>query len=539
MCGSLRQFTASQGGNLKPVSNQHSQYSLFAQGVAECRDKWKVRTFSKSSGSHLGDPDNMVKRCICEICTCGRHRCPHRPAAPIAGRGDQCKLSEYTERYKKHPILPTQSFKPNEEPIRGQGRMEGVTTFKKDYVPYKVTKIALPKAEEYVPIPGNMDLLSSYKQEYIGHTVPVVKPIRHEPQRKVDAGRMDTVPTYKTDYRKWEIQRAAAHKPMAAYKPSEGHMEEMTTFRHDYTRKNIPLTVSFKPLAEAKVSDIPFDDRTEYKTGYVPKPLEPKQQREREMYRPSGVPFDGMTTQKRDFTKKQGPKTESFKPDQVAMQSRDPFQGDTEFKTQFKKWATQPYVPHAGEAYVKPVGEMDLRTTHGLEYRGHVVPPARPARPPSRQRATTAPFDDKTTFKDSFRRWEIERVGPKIHQDAYHRPDVPFEGTTTFRAHYIKHPQAPTQSFKPDLGAYQSEAPFEDRTEYKGSYTPKKADICPAVFLPGTGSGWAYETDDQRGHKLFRRMSQTTKAMEMNTSMNSFQETVQPLASTQPQAVMA
>ncbi|XP_077863430.1 stabilizer of axonemal microtubules 1-like [Saccoglossus kowalevskii] len=71
----------------------------------------------------------MPKRCICEICNCGRHRCPHRPQGTVT-RGP-CTISEYANKYKGYPFAgKPESFKPKQEMLQGGGAMDGVTTHK-------------------------------------------------------------------------------------------------------------------------------------------------------------------------------------------------------------------------------------------------------------------------------------------------------------------------------------------------------------------------------------------------------------------------
>ena len=50
-----------------------------------------------------------------------------------------------------------------------------------------------------------------------------------------------------------------------------------------------------------------------------------------------------MTTNRRDFTAKDGEKLRSFKPDGTGYKSDAPFDDDTTHKTDFKKWEVQPH----------------------------------------------------------------------------------------------------------------------------------------------------------------------------------------------------
>lgn len=57
----------------------------------------------------------MTKLCICQLCTCGHHRCPHRPWG-ILGKGEHpCAVTEYKNEYRTHQASRTLPFKPDNE----------------------------------------------------------------------------------------------------------------------------------------------------------------------------------------------------------------------------------------------------------------------------------------------------------------------------------------------------------------------------------------------------------------------------------------
>ncbi|XP_014439121.1 stabilizer of axonemal microtubules 1-like [Tupaia chinensis] len=70
-----------------------------------------------------------VKKCICDLCSCGRHHCPHLPTKIYDKTERPCLLSEYTENYPVYcSYLPRESFKPKMEYQKGSIPMEGLTT---------------------------------------------------------------------------------------------------------------------------------------------------------------------------------------------------------------------------------------------------------------------------------------------------------------------------------------------------------------------------------------------------------------------------
>uniref|UniRef100_A0A6I8NKU4 Stabilizer of axonemal microtubules 2 n=1 Tax=Ornithorhynchus anatinus TaxID=9258 RepID=A0A6I8NKU4_ORNAN len=70
-------------------------------------------------------------RCLCEICTCGCHRCPRNPKKIYENSVQPCPTTEYLENYPQHgPVVPPPSLKPKQEIQANHGKMEGITTFK-------------------------------------------------------------------------------------------------------------------------------------------------------------------------------------------------------------------------------------------------------------------------------------------------------------------------------------------------------------------------------------------------------------------------
>ena len=56
-----------------------------------------------------------------------RHRCPHRPTNHLSQGDGNCRLTEYNNVYKAHPLGLRESFKPNQQPMQG-GEFQDKTT---------------------------------------------------------------------------------------------------------------------------------------------------------------------------------------------------------------------------------------------------------------------------------------------------------------------------------------------------------------------------------------------------------------------------
>ena len=202
---------------------------------------------------------------------------------------------------------------------------------------------------------------------------------------------------------------------------------------------------------------------------------------EREKYKPTGIPIDGLTTFMRDYRGQPGEKTSSFKPDLKAMASEAPFDDGTTFKADYRKWPSQRPHQHLADQYKKPDGDMDMNTTNRITYKQHPLQRHAAIKPTPGRVMDPGQFEGITNYTTDFKPWEINRVQPMLRPE-YQPNDAPFQGISTQKAHFIQHPMNPMHSFKP-VHAAVSSGPFDDGTMYRMEYTPKQVGPCPAAIL--------------------------------------------------------
>ena len=257
-----------------------------------------------------------------------------------------------------------------------------------------------------------------------------------------------------------------------------------------------------RPTEATQLSNSPFDSSTGYRADYIRHPLQAREQREKEKYKGPCAPFDGMSTFTRDFTKKEGGKSESCQPKAEAYQSDAPLDDLTTFKNDFRRWnGDRPHV-HMPEQYKAPEGEMDHNTTHRIQYKPHPLQRVAMMKPGEGRVMIPGEFEGMTNYKSDYKPWGIHREMPKA-REGWVPNTVPFEGQATYKSHYTAHNIAPPRSMKPDATAMASDAPFEDATMYRTEYTRKQADRCPAAVLNTKASCYTYVETDPRGHKQY------------------------------------
>ncbi|NXP44491.1 SAXO2 protein, partial [Heliornis fulica] len=435
-----------------------------------------------------------------------RHRCPRKPTRIYDNGQQPCLTTEYVEKYPKYSnISPPRSLKPKQEYQVHRGKMEGITTFKSDYLPYGIVKRPFRVQQEYKPMMGKIELGTTYQKDYNAYKIQPVKLVRPVERKHTTGGKLDTIPTYQDDYRSWKVQRTETSKAEHIYHPPTVKFGNSTTFQDDFVPRELTARQSFKPPYVAKRSDVPFDSTTSHRTFYVAHQLEPKFIRSKEEYKPSNQPLEDLTTHRNDFRGLPGTLVKSCKPENAKVGSSARFNGVTEFQDRFQPWLVSPPEARKTREYIPPPGNIDFNSMSHLDYVKHDISPAVPIRPVTNQRRASAPFQGITTTKEDFKAWSCCRQDITKRQEEIPKPTGKFDDLTTFKSHYTAHQFIPVQSFKPVHALAPNSAPFQDETMYRTQYTPKKQEICPGNYP--SPPGYVYVNTDSRGHKLFRQLT--------------------------------
>ena len=75
-----------------------------------------------------------------------------------------------------------------------------------------------------------------------------------------------------------------------------------------------------------------------------------------------------LTTHKLDYGPKRAGKTDSFKPEGTAFRSSEPLSDNTTNRNDYIKWPMNKPFAHKPNEWMKPEGDMDLRTTTQIEF---------------------------------------------------------------------------------------------------------------------------------------------------------------------------
>lgn len=442
----------------------------------------------------------MTKRCICQICTCGRHKCPHNPRGLGYSNGP-CTFSEYANKFTPHPLEMRKSCKPEEKPVAGQGPLDDKTTHRVDYVPHPLGEHYVHQGEKYRPPEGDMDMTTNYNKEFTQKPIEQTKAVRPSEGRKI-SGKFEGEPTYTADYRKWGLQPREKFTADNSYRPPSAPFEGNSNYQTDYIPHPGGMRQSMKPNEMPRTSDQPFDDATDYRDSYKQYPIAPREVREKAVWQPNTAKLDDLSNYRKDFVPKEIGKQASCKPDAAPYSSMAPFEGDTTQRVDFVEWPTERVKLHEREKYMKPEGDMEMNTTTQTDYTRKPLERQQLMRPQDSRRVP-GKFDGTTNYQEEYRKWNPERVKP-VAKEQYSPNDAPFEGLPTYQRDYIQHPMSMTRSMKPTDVGYSSGAPLEDGTEYKKEFTRKAVPPCPASLIQaGVDQGYTFREQDEVGHKWY------------------------------------
>ncbi|XP_069482072.1 stabilizer of axonemal microtubules 1 isoform X1 [Ambystoma mexicanum] len=440
-------------------------------------------------------------KCICQICICGRHHCPHLPTKIFDALEKPCLISEYVDQYLCRQSQPTKSFKPcrlYEEPTT---KMDGLTTFREAYIPHKVVIPKFRHQDKYKPNNEAMDMLTTYKQEYNPYCVQKTASFRPAYHRPTNNIKMDTVATYTDDYKPWNEPKRDSMKPDNTYRPPGEAFATSTTFGDACEFKGPAYTKSCRPDNTPRISTTPFDNVSNYKDAYISHQVQKPKFHIADVWRPCLHPFDGLTINQRDFRGQPGDPAKSTKPENTRKKYDIPFCPSTECQDAYTKMPIQCRFHKKYPTYIPPVLKMDMVTTNQCAYTEHRIQIPKSFRPVHHGGRDDVPFEGRSVMKDDYRQWSYTRVPPVKPDQMLHLSDEPLECMTTSRINYVPHPPAHTLSCKPVGTSARHSEPMDAESMYCTTYTPKQIVLCPARFKDP--EGYVFEGMDSSGHRQY------------------------------------
>jgi len=310
-------------------------------------------------------------------------------------------------------------------------------------------------------------------------------------------------------------------------------MDTTTSYAKEYTPKQAEKVQAIKHDGMRR-EPADFEGNPTYKTDYRPWDLSRTQPIKHDTgYQPSEAPFNGSTTYYNDFKKHGGQPAKAIRPDQSAFQSQDPFDDRTGYREDYIKHALPEKQARQRDEYTPNKIPLDGLTTMRRDFTPKDAEKQRSFKPEGTGYRSDAPFDDDTTHKVDFKKWDVQphmgkqnaewqrpmgemdlntnynnEFTPKPSQRVQAiRPssrrliDAKFEGDTTYGQDFRKWPGEKRDLIRNPNEYQPSNAPFDGLSTYKGHYIPHEG-TKTGSFKP---DGLAYRSDAPfDGNTLYR-----------------------------------
>ncbi|OQV22696.1 putative Stabilizer of axonemal microtubules 1 [Hypsibius exemplaris] len=446
------------------------------------------------------------KLCICQICNCGRHRCPHRSGRKTFEVDDKepCYATSYGTEYPGETAARRESFKPQNRPFQIPGHpMDKRTTHTDDYIqhPQQLTENFKPNREFIEPV-LDMDFGTTYNAVYLGESGQNVKAIRPA-QRVIGGGQFRTEITSQ-DYKAWPISKRNLILPHPAMEHPQAKFNNKSETQTRFIKPDGKAADSAKPPQIALMSADPFRSKTSHQTEYIPKDIPDRLKRDKMVFQPPTVPFAVGSTYLGSYLGSPANRADSFKPANPEYRYGGDSLGGTTHKHDFIPHPLPDYNRHYPKPHEPNDIPMDLNTTTQLEYQGTFGPRALPIKPKSRQ-ANCAPLRTETTHTHDYQPWADARRKLILPGKPYAPPTHAFEGRTEAQSQFQgDHAPAAISAKPPAKIAHTGH--FYGKTSYVSDF-PIKLTQCAVDTLHDEFD----HTHKHEGHHFYQKRRKSSK----------------------------
>ncbi|XP_023239444.1 uncharacterized protein LOC111638044 [Centruroides sculpturatus] len=401
------------------------------------------------------------EKCICQLCTCGNHRCIHFPVGNDIsttcpnGVDDEDQLKSKRKQWEvspEHVQKIYKSYQVNEK--------ENMTNHSMKLQDTAITKQLKGNGENTrKPLHASNikegDQFQTYKRE-------------RKEILKLD-GKMEYT-IHKNDMAEKQIEKYEQKRPTTTLK-TEGQIQSQSIYQKEYkSTTEKPNNTTGTKKAQNEV--LKKRNGTQYETttniDYPAKKIEiQKHTRPKTSYRQEGS-MDLKTTTQQSFKVPPIEKTQRIRPQQNLTSEQTPFIDDTTTKSEYKQWNITRTDIRKPKENLRQEGEMDFSTTAQADFVPKEAERARGQRPPTTSKYE-GDMDLTTTAQSDFVGKQTERVrGQRPMTTSKYEGDMDL--TTTTQQSFQVLPMEKTKSFKPEQQLIQDQSPFIDDTTTKSEY---------------------------------------------------------------------
>lgn len=457
----------------------------------------------------------MGKKCICQICSCGRHRCPHNPTnnSRVINKteAERCKVSEYEDvfthiRPKRGPFIRPKDL------LLSKGNIDLTTISKEDYVTQPLPEKKVKEPVAYIPPSGTMDIDSEYHSNFQGEISPPAKipQFLRSVTQKIPSGKMQGNTTTKMDYRKHStVVRSMPVSRGNKYTPPKSPFTYTSIHRADFQRFNEPKRPTGRQPDKIDMKGLPMELETSHCSEFKRHSIKKNEivRRSDEYDRPSG-PFDGDSLMHTDYVwHADAKKAKREKPVTTVFKTNDQMERTTTNLEDFKGWSVEAPRPKPKQQFQQPEGKMYLNPiSTDYKYFGIDAKPAKSARPKTKLRTgRDGAFCGTSNYAADFKPWmSLPAIPIKLQDEltTLSPRKTKFDANSEHRESYKRFNTAPARTFKPGTHVFKTEDAMANRTTYNCEFDGKPPPQCPSErILKGDIANIRFEEDFDTGHR--------------------------------------
>lgn len=450
-----------------------------------------------------------MPKCICQICQCGKHRCPHYMPQQASKPKGPCQYSEYQTMYKKNQGHNRDPIRRPEDLLRNEGEVDFKTTHKDKFPAHQVQKRRGRVQENYIRNTAPMDLNTEYGSKYVegkGEHFPYPDYLKQKSQPFGDGkDRVGQSTTHQDFHPMQPEEKAMVYRLQDNVHLSEDPFDHQTTHQSDFTRLQ-KLPEKSQRRADQLDSKGPGSYQTTNKEHFIQHKNNRRYQKPATVvYYPNQRPFEGKSMMKSDFQPHSNvDKSEMVRHENNLFSSNGPLDNETTNHATYKGWEVQkrPVINDA-PTYKKPQGKMDFNKTSD-DYKMHGNVAKKTMRPRDNLEWTDKEFDGVTSYKDGYIRYDGHKPEKSMAREReYYSSGVPFEAVSENKDQYKKLNVSPSKPVKRDhTGLLDNEVPFVSGTSYELQFGEKKLPECPSkTLLSNNFAGYKIRDDFVAGHR--------------------------------------
>ncbi|KAI0980658.1 hypothetical protein GJ496_000005 [Pomphorhynchus laevis] len=472
-----------------------------------------------------------MEKCICKLCTCGKHKCPKKH---FATNKEFNANSEYKTNFTaKDCQTPPKLIKPTSCTKQSSESIESTTTYRKSFKEYDCKREPSYKPEEVHIQPDLLDDTTTYNQSYQGKYVEQMKPIKRKNDKKQVIAFSGTA-TYKDHFQKHDID-LNYRKFVKPNKTDDdlklcGPLEKFSEYKRAYQPIDCaePIQIQQAPgtLSEEN-KDKPFNASTVYQSTFTPMNCEQTQIQKphNELHLDQSLAFESDTTHRHDFTAHSNcDPTISAKPKETKV-CRYPFSDTTTYVSDYLPHSScQKRVSCQSQSNPLQIDEFTSKrfaaqSLYKLEFQPKTQSQIQIAKQNDHLGVKGGELHNKTVYKEMYPSHKIcqplERHRPNVDYHHTRENNCAAIGDSIYRETFVAHKDCDLVAKKviPKKHVISNTMDkIEDTSVYRSAFGPLKFCPCPAAILNSECSDQKLAYEDNEGHVYYTKKDAKVEA---------------------------